>query len=116
MPHIGEKATTVREPDEFDRFAVAALEQETSCVVRHIPREISKECYFFLRRGGVIEVEVTSRRRRSTKPEGGMEIPCILTLHHAEEETLHKARDLIGRKGFKEGSDHGQDIQGKQNQ
>ena len=40
-------------------------------------------------------VEVTGRRRRSTKPEGGMEIPCILTLRHAEEKILHKAKELL---------------------
>ena len=59
-PHIGEKANTIREPgNSYDRFAVAVLEEDTLCVVGHIPREISKECYFFLRRGGVIVVEVT---------------------------------------------------------
>ena len=46
-PHIGEKATTVREPDnEYDRFAVAVLKQEGCCVVRHIPREISNYVSF----------------------------------------------------------------------
>ena len=47
-PHVGEKATTVREPgNEHDRFAVAVLEDETLCTVGHLPREISKEYFVF---------------------------------------------------------------------
>ena len=42
-PFVGERATTVREPDnEHDRYAVAVLEDETLCTVGHLPREISK--------------------------------------------------------------------------
>ena len=115
MPHMGEKATMVQEPDnEYDRYAVAVLKQVTYCVVGHIPRKVSKECYFFLQRGRLIEVEVTGRRQRSTKPDGEMEIPRTLTFYHAKEKTLSKAKDLIERKGFKEGRDHHQDYQGKQ--
>ena len=41
MPHVGEKATTVREPgDEQDQFAVVVLEDET-CTVAHLLRELS---------------------------------------------------------------------------
>jgi len=41
-PFVGERATTVREPDnEHDRYAVAVLEDETLCTVGHLPREIS---------------------------------------------------------------------------
>ena len=36
MPHVGEKATTVREPgSEHDRFAVAVLKDATLCTVGH---------------------------------------------------------------------------------
>ena len=42
-PHVGEKATTVREPgNKHDRFAVAVLEDETLCTVGHLPQEISR--------------------------------------------------------------------------
>ena len=35
-PHVGEKATTVREPgSEHDQFAVAVLEDATLCTVGH---------------------------------------------------------------------------------
>ena len=43
MPHVGEKATTVREPgNEHDQFSVAVLEDETLCTVGHLPWEISR--------------------------------------------------------------------------
>ena len=36
MPYVGENATTIREPgNKHDRFAVAVLEDETLCTVRH---------------------------------------------------------------------------------
>ena len=35
-PHVGEKAATVREPgNKYDRFAVAALEDEMLCTIGH---------------------------------------------------------------------------------
>ena len=62
-PRVGEKATMVREPgNEHDRFAVAVLEDKTLCTVGHLPWEIAKECFFFIR-GGVIGVEVTGQGR-----------------------------------------------------
>ena len=79
-PCVGQKATTVREPgNERDQFAVAVLEDETLCTVGHLPWEISKKCFFFLRRGRVIGVEVTGPKQKSMQPDMVMEIPCILT-------------------------------------
>ena len=47
-PFIGEVAIAVREQDNVhDRYAVAILESDTCCCVGHLPREISKECYYF---------------------------------------------------------------------
>ena len=63
-PHVGDKATTVREPgNEHDRFAVAVLKDETLCIFGHLSQEISKKCFFFIR-GGVIGVEVTGPRQK----------------------------------------------------
>ena len=39
-PHVGEKATTVREPE--NEHAVVVLEDEALCTVGHLPREISR--------------------------------------------------------------------------
>ena len=59
-PFIGEKATTAREPgNQHDRYAVAVLEEQTLCTIGRILHEISKECSFFILRGGVIDVEIS---------------------------------------------------------
>jgi len=102
-PFVGERATTVREPDnEHDRYAVAMLEDETLCTVGHLPRKISKECSFFIRRGGEIGVEVTGPRQKSTMPDKGMEIPALLIFKHSDPLLLDKAKKLLEVKGFKD--------------
>ena len=70
--------TTSERENERDRYAVAVLEEETCCVVGHLPRLIGRECYFFLRTGETITAEVTGRRRCSDLPDGGLNILCIL--------------------------------------
>ena len=67
---LGTGKTSERE-NEHDRYAVAVLEEETCCVVRHLPRLIRRESNFFLRTGGTITVEVTERRWRPDKRGSG---------------------------------------------
>ena len=103
-PHVGEKATMIREPgNEHDRFAVAVLEEDTLCAVGHLPQEISRECFFFIRRGGRIGVAVTGLRQKSTQQDKGMEIPCILTFT-CKDHTLRKSQSTFRRKGFQKPS------------
>ena len=74
-PIFGEVLGKTREREnEHDRYAVAVLQEETCCVVGHLPHLISRECYFFLRKGGTITAEVTGRRRRFDLPDGGLDI------------------------------------------
>ena len=61
-----------------DPFAVAI--KRSRVVVGHIPRIISSVCSLLLRRNGVMKVEITGGRRYSAElPQGGLEIPCIIT-------------------------------------
>ena len=97
-PELGEVAIAVREGDNtHDRYAVAILEAETCCAVGHLPREISKECFYFLKMGGAIKVEIIGPRRRSDLPQGGLEVPCIMTLEHKDENIIKKAKELLGK-------------------
>ena len=74
----GEVLTTSQERGNVhDRFAVAVKKERLT--VGHLPIEISKLCWFFIRRGGTITCEVTGTRRRSNLEQGGLEIPCNLT-------------------------------------
>ena len=102
-PFVGEKATTTREPgNQHDPYAVAVLEYQTLCTVGHLPREISKECSFFIRRNGVIDVEVTGPRQKSAIPDMGMEIPCLLSFTHADPNQLQEAKKLVMSKTTQE--------------
>ena len=84
-PFIGERLGCVRErSNREDPFAVAM--KRGNEVVGHVPRTISCVCTLFLRQRGSISCEVTGSRRRSIDlPQGGLELPCILTFSGPEE-------------------------------
>ena len=86
-PIIGKVLGTTREREnEHDRYAVAVLEEETHCVVGHLPRRISRGCYFFLRTGGTITAEATGQRRHSNFPDGGLDIPiAVVRARHCHD-------------------------------
>jgi len=80
---VGKVAIAVlEERNTNDRYAVAILKEDTCCSVGHLLREISKECFYFLKMGGAIKAEFTGPRRQSGLPQGGLEIPCILIPEH----------------------------------
>ena len=84
IPEIGEKLTTKRERlNEHDRFAVATIKGRLT--VGHVPREISKLCCLFMKKGGRLTCTVTGPRRRSTITEGGLEVPCSLSFEGPPE-------------------------------
>ena len=67
-----------------DPFAVAV--ERSGVTVGHVPRSI---CSMFLRRGGRIDCEITGARRYSEDlPQGGLEIPCKLTLMRAHARSM----------------------------
>ena len=64
-----------------DPYAVAVVRNDGAEVVGHVPRKISSLCYFFIKRKGTIICQVTGKRCRSLDlPQGGLEVPCTLTL------------------------------------
>ena len=85
-----------REPtNTVDRYAVALVKNRT--VIGHLPRKMSRVCSLFLRRGGGIVCTVTGARRHSGDlPQGGLEIPCVLTFHHANKpKELTKLKQIL---------------------
>jgi len=55
--------------------------------VGHIPRKISSVCSLFLCRNGRISICTIEKRRFSEDlPQGGLEIPCILSFEGASKE------------------------------
>ena len=71
--------------------------------VWHIAKKISSLCSIFLRRGGTILCEVNGHRCYSSDlPQGGLEVPCVLTFVAAEEKekakTIRIFESVLGMK------------------
>jgi len=91
---IGKEVECVREPlNENDRYAVVVIKDDI--IIGHLPRNISRVCSLFLRRGGSIICTVTGSRRYSADlPQGGLEIPCLL-LFKAQHKEIQKLKTLL---------------------
>ena len=74
----------------------AVVVRKDAVTVGHIPRAISSVCSIFIRRGGIISCMVNGSRRYSADlPQGGLEIPCILTFRTTNAEPRDKSKKLI---------------------
>lgn len=62
-----------------DRHAVALKRTGEGVTLGHMPRELSKVSWFFLRHDSGISCEITGRRKRSAVPGKGLEVPCLYT-------------------------------------
>ena len=86
-----EEISCVREVGNYrDLFAVAVV--KSGVVVGHVPSKISS---VFLRRGGTIDCRVTGGRHFSEDlPQGGLEIPCTLTLRGTHSD-IDKVKSVL---------------------
>ena len=62
-----------------DRHAVALKRTGEGVTLGHMPSELSKVSWFFLRHDGGISCEITGRRKRCAVPGKGLEVPCLCT-------------------------------------
>ena len=90
---VGEELVCEREPDNAsDRYAVAVKREGT--IVGHLPRKITRVCSLFLRLGSSITCTVISHRRYSSDlPQGGLEVPCMLTSVQGDTKRNLKANE-----------------------
>ena len=97
---VGEVLECKRESsNSHDPFAVAVVRNSTggtAVVVGHVPRRLSALCSLFLRKSGsTITCRITGSRRYSTDlPQGGLEIPCMLTFF-GQRQNINKVKALI---------------------
>lgn len=93
---VGEELSCVREVENYrNPFAVAVVKQ--GVVVGHVPRKISLVYLMLLRRGGTIDCRVTWGRCYSEDLlQGGLEIPCTLTLI-GSHSGIDKVKKLLKR-------------------
>ena len=94
-PEIGEELSTVRKTaNTHDRFVVAI--HKGTLTIGHVPAEISKVCWFFLRCGGTIKCRVsTDRHRRSLLEQGRLEVPCELIFVADDLKLLKKLKKIV---------------------
>ena len=79
-PRVGEQLVLEREDsNSCDRYAVSVMKYGT--IVGHVPRELSRTYWYFIRRGGTISCEVTGNRKRGV----GLEVPCVYKLAGGEK-------------------------------
>ena len=81
-----------------DLYAVKVMKAGTRAVtmVGHLPKKTSSTCSLFIRKGGTIDCEVTDPNRKYSRdlPQGGLEIPCVLTLR-GTKDLMDKAVKLL---------------------
>ena len=103
-PRIGEKLEIAQDYGNVeDPFAIAIKAKPRWRIrfwetVGHIPREISRFCYYFLNYGGCLEGRVRSPRyRQSPIHSGGLEIQIrlIVKRHDADPRVFQKMKNLI---------------------
>ena len=95
MPEIGEELATVwKTANMHNRFAVVIC--KGTLTIGHVPAEISKVCWFFLRRGGTIKCRVsTDRHRRSPLEQDGLEVLCELIFVADNLKPLKKLKTIV---------------------
>ena len=69
------------EGNTSDRFAIKICEKDKNEIVGQLPMEISRVTKFLLDRGANVSAKLRSTHyRRSPLVQGGIEIPCVVTV------------------------------------
>ena len=90
----GENLECFREINIHDPSA--AVIRKSGSVVGRVLRAISAVCSSFIRRGGSIFCRVTESSRYSMDlPQGGLEVPCVLTFRMSNTKDVEKAKRII---------------------
>ena len=75
------------EGNTFDRFVIKLCEKDKNEIVGHLPMEISRVTKFSLDRGANVSAKLMSTHyKRSPLVQGGIEIPCVVTLWTLEHD------------------------------
>ena len=64
--------------------------------MRHIPREISRHCYFFLKEdGNITGLLIYTNYKVSLIPAGGLEVPLLLTFSVKSERIFESMKSFV---------------------
>ena len=92
---------TNRSSNKIDPYASAIHAKEEYFkgwkIVGHIPGEISKHCYFFIKSegGSVNGTVISTKYRTSPIPAGGLEIPLLLTFSRSKAINFGKMKTFV---------------------
>ena len=92
-PVIGEELTVIpEETNEHDPHAIAVLKDEA--IVGHVPHELSRILFFFMKRSrSSIVCEIKGRRKHSL----GLEVPCVYKIS-GQWQCIKKLKKLLKEK------------------
>ena len=95
-PYIGEELPVQCEVNNIhDDFAVAVL--KNSNTVGHVPREISRVCWYFLHKSGSeMTCIVNGDRRRSEVDGKGLVVPCVY-IFKGKQKHLERPINLFAK-------------------
>ena len=95
-PYIGEELPVQREVNNIhDDFAVAVLKNGNT--VGHVPREISRVCWYFLHKSGSeMTCIVNGHRRRSEVDRKGFVVPCVY-IFRGKQKHLDRLINLFAK-------------------
>ena len=82
QPELTETLVCIHQrQNEFNAFSVKTVRAIDNATVGHLPREISRSTKYLLDRGATVKAVITcSYYRRSPLFQGGLEIPCLVTV------------------------------------
>ena len=82
QPELNETLVCIhKRGNEFDAFSVKIVRALENATVGHLPTEISQATKYLLDRGATVKAVITcSYYRRSPLFQGGLEIPCSVTV------------------------------------
>ena len=84
--------------NQYDRFAMKCTDIDDN-IVGHLPMEISRITKFLIDRGASVHANVTSIRfRASPLVQGGLEIPCLVTVttgNSFDDRVIRRYKELV---------------------
>ena len=91
---------TIKSSKESDPYACAIKVKnnffDNWMTVGHIPREISRHCFYFIQKGGSISGQLLSTNYKvSPIPAGGLEVPFLLTFSVIEDRIFSLMKDFV---------------------
>ena len=87
----------------FDIFAIKVCKIPSNEIVGHMPMELSRVTKFLIERGANVSLKLTSTNyRRSPLVQGGLEIPCLVTVTMSgtiiNQLIMEKYKQLVNEK------------------